>query len=343
MLPEKWGWTMSKNRSDLRIFVDSGAPSLYNTLARADKGAGHMGSYLSDRKYDDFSWITTPDYLRYRDAYIEFIKKYIDYIDVYANLDIINNAEATWANQQYLEAAGIKPIPVWHFGCDVKWLLMYLEKGYDYIAIGGLVPNPPKILIPALDEMFSKYLTDSKGMPLVKLHGFAVTSPKLVVRYPWYSVDSTSWVKFGKYGIVCIPRIRNGVFIYEDSSWSVCVSNRSPSQKIEGKHFSTLSEAEQNFILEYIHKKGYKMGSSEFHKESEDYKLKDNERWIGKKGSDERIVETIVEQGLCNDYRLRDELNIIYYLDLQKSVPEWPWAFKHKSKTRGFDLFGRNK
>lgn len=316
------------------IFLDSGAPSLYNTLVRSDKGAGHMGSYMGDRRHDDFSFIKTPEYLEYREKYIEFIKEHKDYIDVYANLDIINNAEATYKNQKYLESKGINPIPVFHLGTDISWLKRYLAEGYDYIALGGIVPNPPNVIIPILDDLFEKYLTDKDGYPLVKLHGFAVTSVKLVIRYPWWSVDSTSWVKFGKYGIVCVPRRKGGKYMYDESSWSVCVSNRSPSNKIPGKHISTFSGAERDLIFEYFAEKGYSLGRSEFKNVEPGYELQENERFIGKAA--DGLVETVIEKGLSNDYRLRDELNILYYLDLEKSQPEWPWPFKLKRKQKGF-------
>ena len=106
------------------MFVDSGAPSIYNTYVRRHKGGTYMGSYLSDRKNDDFSWIQSEEFLTYRRDYALFLKKNLPYIDYYANFDVINNAEATWDNQQYFESKGLKPIPVWHFGTDIKWLEM---------------------------------------------------------------------------------------------------------------------------------------------------------------------------------------------------------------------------
>lgn len=325
-------------KNKVNIFLDSGAPTLYNTLARKKK-ATYMGSHLKDRKFDDFSWLESGEYLLYRDAYIEFIKKYEKDI-VYANLDIINNAEATWENQQYLEAEGLRPIPVFHFGCDLKWLRMYLDKGYEYIAMGGMVPNPPNILIPGLDSIWNEYLTDSNGMPLVKVHGFAVTSVRMLVRYPWYSCDSTSWVKFGKYGIVCVPKKVGGKYDYTVSAHNVVVSSRSPSQELAGKHITTFSEAERAAILRYFDEKGYRLGKSEIKKVREDYCLAENERFVsGRKGDSEREVEVTLEPGLSNDYKVRDELNIIYYLDLERSLPEWPWRFKHKKKVNGFGLF----
>ena len=156
-----------------------------------------------------------------------------------------------------------------------------------------------------------------------------------MLRYPWYSVDSTSWVLTGRFGAVYVPRIRNGKYIYDENSWKVAVSNRSPSQKEEGKHISTFSNMEREIILSYFTDKGYSLGISEFREEDSGYKLKENERWFEIERNGKREVEEIIEPGLSNDYRHRDELNIIYFLDLEKSMPEWPWAFKVKKKGLG--------
>ena len=42
----------------------------------------------------------------------------------------------------------------------------------------------------------------------MKVHGFGMTNPNLMQRYPWYSVDLSSWLKTGMYG-VCAFRVGN--------------------------------------------------------------------------------------------------------------------------------------
>ena len=46
--------------------------------------------------------------------------------------------------------------------------------------------------------------------------------------------------------------------------------------------------------------------------------------------------EVIIEKGVSNVYQLRDEMNIIYFLDLEASMPKWPWAFKTDEIQKGF-------
>ena len=272
-------------------------------------------------------------------AYIKFIKDNKKAIAIYANLDDINSPDKTWENQKIMEKAGLKPLPVYHFGEDDKYLVRLLDKGYDYISLGGMVPISNTILVQWLDRIFSKYLTDKKGMPKVKVHGFGLTSLRMMLRYNWYSVDSTSWVITGRMGSIYIPRKKKGVWVYDEDSWKVTVSSRSPGLGEKGKHFHTMREGEKKILLNYIESKGYKLGKSSFIKVPQDTVIKDHQRWAEKKPKDSttfRELEVIEVDGVSNRYQLRDEMNILYFLDLEKSIQKWPWAFKKKEMQKGF-------
>jgi len=270
--------------------------------------------------------------------YINFIKEYEQYIDIYAVLDDILDPKITLKNQQIMEDAGLNPLPCFHFGEPAKYLEHYLDN-YDYIAFGGMVPISTKDLNVWLDDLFKNFICDKSGIPKIKIHGFGLTSHKLMLRYPWYSVDSTSWVMTSRMGGIYIPKYKNGKWAYDEDSWKIAVSSRSPNRGETEKHFDTLSKSAQDKILKYLSKKGYKLGKSEIKTVSaKKYKLKENEKWNGKELTDgTREVEIIIEDGLCNNYKLRDEMNIIYFLDLEKSMPKWPWAFKFKG-VQGFEL-----
>lgn len=260
--------------------------------------------------------------------YIDFIKTHEEHLTVYANLDVIGSAEGTWKNQRRMEKAGLMPLPCFHYGEDPKWLKMYLSRGYDYIALGGMVPISTQDLKIWLDDIWKNYLTDDEGMPIIKVHGFGLTSNSLMRRYPWWSVDSTSWVMTGRMGGVYVPKFKNGRYDYSEDCWKVQVSNRSPSKDEPGKHLQSFSPAARKNIEQYFTSKGFKVGQSVFRTENADYVLKENEKWNGKEVSGNRQVEEILEPGLCNDYKQRDELNIIYFLDLEKNWRTWPWPFQ---------------
>jgi len=130
------------------------------------------------------------------DGYIEYIKKYEDCFEVYAGLDVIGDWQATAKNIEKMESAGLKPLPTFHAGSPLEELERMCEK-YDYIALGGLVPLAirPRKMKKWLDSCFSVI---KRHWP-VKVHGFGVNAFWAWERYPWYSVDATSWLMGGKF------------------------------------------------------------------------------------------------------------------------------------------------
>lgn len=272
--------------------------------------------------------------------YIDFIKEHKQYIDVYANLDVIGNEQATWKNQKIMEGAGLEPLPVFHVEDNIKYLHKCVNE-YDHFCLGGMAKGfTTSQRMVFLDMCFGIICDTSDRMPKSKIHGFGMTSLKLMFRYPWYSVDSTSWVLTSRMGSIYVPKYKNGQFIYNEDCWKICLSSRSPGKEDAGKHFDTLPNNVQDKIKEYLFDRGYKIGKSEFRRVDEKkYKLEENEKYCKEKRAQDgtREVETIVEDGLCNSYKLRDEVNIIYYLDLEKSMPAWPWPYKPKGM-QGFKL-----
>jgi len=277
------------------------------------------------------------------DDYIEFIKEHEGLIAAYANLDVINDPQATLRNQKRMEKAGLHPIPCYHLGEPVKFLKEYVSK-YDYIAMGGMVRKATSDGLKVsdssrpLDRLFTKYICDKDGMPKVKVHGFGLTTLKLMLRYPWYSVDSTSWVVASRMGQIYVPRFRKGNWVYNETAWVITISS-SAGRKRKGssrQHFVYMTEHEQEQLLAYLKSKGMMMGKSEFHKEGKGYKLKADEQWVGKAVDGKRVVERRLVDGVSNCYWLRDEINILFFKDLENQMPAWPWPFK--ASTTGFKL-----
>ena len=314
----EYGWFNMNKKNKVDLFLDSGAFSAWTQGIEVDI-----------------------------QEYIKFIKEHEDILEVYANLDVIGlggklpnklTAEMTLKNQKIMEEAGLNPLPCFHFGEPFEYLKYYVDN-YDYMAF-GVAGVKGSSLVPWLDTCFSDYVCDEKGYPKIKVHGFAVTSLPLMWRYPWYSVDSTSWVMTSRTGAIYVPRYKDGEWIYDENSWKIAVSNRNPKAKRGGAHISTLPPKKKQIVLEYIHAKGYALGHSEFKEVSQSHELKENERWAEKKPKDKsatRLLEVIVEEGISNRYQLRDEMNIIYFRDLEKAIPPYPRRFKMKG-FRGFDL-----
>jgi hypothetical protein len=290
------------------------------------------------------------------DNYCDWVLRYIDYIDYVVNLDVIpgsfgqkrlppsvveGSAKQGWDNYKYMLERGVpksKLIHVFHQGESFKWLEKMVESMH-YIGLSPANDRTTKEKMQWLDDCMN-YVIGEDGLPLVKFHGFAVTSHTIMTRYPWYSVDSASWVMSSRVGSVIVPKFddRKDCYDYLAKPLTVSVSSRSPNKSEYGKHFSHFSPLVKRKIIEYIEFKGYLIGESHFKKVSKDYELKDNERWWGKAYGDWRDVEEIVSRGVSNDYILRDEINMLYFIDLQRMMPKWPWVYKRKYQKGFFDL-----
>ena len=123
------------------------------------------------------------------DLYCQVIKKYKKHLTTYAQLDAIGDPDKTRENLEYMESKGLSPLPVFHYGSDFA-ILRELAQKYDYIALGGLVPYSKRktLLKRHLDSCFA-IVRDQ-----CRVHGFGMTGMEILQRYPWYSVDSTSWL-----------------------------------------------------------------------------------------------------------------------------------------------------
>jgi hypothetical protein len=200
------------------------------------------------------------------DAYIAFIKAHMEHLDYYVNLDVIPgefgrvpnaseveaSAQQGWENLLYMEEFGLHPVPVFHQGERFAWLERMINHGCSYIGISPANDRTTDQKRVWLDQAFS-VVCDADGHPRVRTHGFGVTSIPLLHRYPWYSADSTSWILFGAYGMVLVPTWDETGFRYDQSPWSIVVSEQSAKALAEeGKHLDSFPENQKRRIVDYI-------------------------------------------------------------------------------------------
>jgi hypothetical protein len=268
-------------------------------------------------------------------TYIDFIQENKHLIETYCNLDDIESAENTWKNQREMERQGLSPMPVYHVGEDERFLKMCME--YPYFGVGGMALQSEVNRVYWFDFVFDKVCPKSNDFfPTHKIHGFGLTSPKLVLMYPWYSGDSTSWVLYGKYGMILIPQHSHRAEpSYTKPPRTIFVSTVSKTRFEEGEHINNVSPMDRELILRHIRDKGFKLGKSSIKEVSDGYVLQENEKWAGKK--QRRSVEVLEEIGLSNSHKERDRWNRDYYLMLESQLPKWPWAW---TKTRPANIFG---
>jgi len=261
------------------------------------------------------------------DEYIEYIKQNEKHITVYANLDVIGDPEATWENQRYMESKGLNPLPIFHMNDTFDYLERCLQ--YDYFGVGGSAVEKNKSQRKQFFDSVWFFITDDKGFPLSKVHGLGITSPEFIAMYPWYSVDSASWTYFGRYGKCIMPKTNRGKFDYGKNFVTVATSYRiSPDTCGADMHISTMTGIERDVFYKYCTDRNIPIGESTFFQADEKYELKENEVFVNKTYE----VETIIEPGVRNNSIIRDHLNVLFYMDLSKSQPEYPWAFKQKQR-----------
>lgn len=195
-------------KEGVKVFLDSGAFSAYS-----------LGEVIDIGRYCDY------------------IHSNQDIIDFPSVLDAIGDYKGTYKNQMEMERRGVKPLPCFHYGEPTE-VLDYYVANYPYITIGGMVPiSTPQLLI-WLDRIWQHHLTDENGKPKVKVHGFGLTSLPLMLRYPWYSVDSSTWVQWAANGMVLMP----------DRGKQLNISSQSASRKQQGQHLDTLRPLERETL-----------------------------------------------------------------------------------------------
>lgn len=218
---ERQSYVDKMRRDGVEVFLDSGAFSAWSKGIEVDLPA--YCKYIQDNN----------DIIRKEDGAV-----------MASVLDSIGDDLGTYRNQKRMEHLGVRPLPCFHYGEDPRYLEYYVAN-YSYITLGGMVAQSTKNLLIWLDEMWEKYLTDGAGRPLTKVHAFGVTTPILMKRYPWFSVDSSSWVQVAA----------NGSILFNQKA--MAISNESPSRKVENQHFTTFAPAHQKAIIKQLTSQGY--------------------------------------------------------------------------------------
>ena len=178
------------NREELRIdnvMLDSGAFSVLT--GRATVKLEEYANYAHDL-------LTS-----------QFVQKKVRQIEL-VNLDVIAKhrknrqereqcAKESYDNWIRLKELGVDTLPVFHARESFKWLDKMLEQS-SYIGLGGVADQSVK----ANSEWFDLVFTYLKklNIPNLKVHGFGQTSRRILERYDWTSVDSTSAFKAAGYG-----------------------------------------------------------------------------------------------------------------------------------------------
>jgi len=225
----KESYVAQMRQDKVKVFLDSGAFSAYTQKVTIDIGA-----------YCDYC-------ARNRD-----IIRFPSVLDVIDFDDLSKAIKGTYHNQMEMERrfkaggvcfeeTGYGPLPVAHYGEPDEVIQHYVDN-YGYMALGGLVPVSTKQMILWLDHIFERIVCDANGYPKVRVHGFGVTSLPVMLRYPWGSVDSSTWVQWSSNGFVLEPL----------SGIQINVSSKSSARKIKGQHIDSVSGIEREELTRRI-------------------------------------------------------------------------------------------
>lgn len=304
------------------LFIDSGAWSLFRKYV-LKRGAEHRQMGLHGRPLEerdnpsiDFSFYDLSpgtDFRVYCDRYASFMKAMEGRITLFANVDAIGNPDLTWEAQKYFENEhGLRPMPVVHRGSHLRYLDRYIEKGYDYIGLGGFASGIGgwRGMREWCDRVFIHICPESNGFkPVVGLHGFAMTGWKGIRRWPWKSVDSTSWIIWPANGWIPVPRWNARQEWRYDVPPMVINACPGSNTRKSREHMETVSKSTRIIFDKWVEYCGVPAGSVD-----KEGKMKE---WGFTSHADARVV-----------------MNLKYFQELEASIPEWPWHLSEKIRQR---------
>lgn len=183
------------------VFMDSSAHSFHKFMEKSAGGASAKLAKNSTRKHENVE--------KFREnvisQYVSFCKSSGNLWDFYVNFDYVRHCPTIYAMQERLEGLGLKPVPVYHGDESLDWFRRYIDAGHRLIGIGSILSQMDwQGRMAIYDRIFN--IAEKHG---VLLHGFAVTSISLMLAFPWFSVDSSTWVRASAYGsLIMVDPIR---------------------------------------------------------------------------------------------------------------------------------------
>jgi len=143
------------------------------------------------------------------------VRQYIDFLNKYKvkyafELDV-PCMKTTLQNRTLLKThTDATIIPVYHLSSylreDYRGLLDDMLADFDYVSLGGMAEGGRTDH--KKKEKFFRYVFN-KTRDKIKVHGLGVTASDTLKKYPFYSVDSTTWINSVKYGIYV--EYKNGI------------------------------------------------------------------------------------------------------------------------------------
>ena len=120
--------------------------------------------------------------------YMRFIDENKAHADLYIALDVIGDPDLTRMYYEIMRFKGYSPIPVFHYGDDLKYLDYYVGKGERTIALGGTAKMRSKPTV-------AKWCADIIGKyPDIDFHLLGSSSRQITDHCALASCDSSTWI-----------------------------------------------------------------------------------------------------------------------------------------------------
>lgn len=224
-----------------RVFMDSGAHSFHNLRSKGSTMARTVDKASRGKFVDELQE-------RFILGYAAYIKECYAkgwHFDFYVTFDCEKRCKVIRRMTDQLFELGIYPVPVYHGDSSLDWVRRYIDDGHKIIGVGvnRIGKNQPDGVRRYHESVFN--LTEKHG---IACHGFAVTGD-MMWEFPWYSCDSTTWLKAAAYGklVDIIPEKQRVALVH--------VSSRAISSgygTVEG-----LSPGVQKYLRDKVEKEGY--------------------------------------------------------------------------------------
>ncbi len=285
------------------------------------------GAYTAFKKGDKAKPIVLEQYAQY------VVEHGHEYAGCF-NLDSIGDAKQSYLNWIKLRDMGAQTIPVYHLGTPEKYLKMYLKQT-GYIGLGAIANMDTEQRLRGLSGIWKRYLVDHNNMPIYHIHGLGLTAIKIMLRYPWYSVDSFTPVISAVWGSILLPKTQNydiettsylGLGIYKVSSQG--------NHKVGTENsFLGLPRKHKDFYQYLFEKFGFKLGEIEYQKKT---------ARRGKKKEFAKKIKPMLEiihnsdpniATLANSWEERMRFNLVMWTELRKRLPIYPRPFEDKEST----------
>lgn len=159
-----------------------------------------------------------------------------------------HSCEESWNTYNYMRPKVRKDatlLPLYHFGEPNYALKRIIDESKEsYIGVGGRHGVSTATQIEYFKFVFD--IIQSSTKPNIKVHAFGISTPEILNKFPFYSADSSSWIKASVFGEIMM----------RNSLSRVSISNNTKHLK---DNFFYLHKDAKSRIMEDIEYFGYEL------------------------------------------------------------------------------------